>query len=608
MADQYDGLSLTPEQARLAGQMGLTRSQATSWQKLGIGAAPPSPAPAPAIPFGPPPPPPEVYGPYQPNPGGANYQPNPALAGQPKARTEGPRNAALGNIGAKGGDPVAAAVGPAIKKAFSSSEPLFQSPLATPQSYAPGDGARPGEIGPPTDPRKDATFVDGEGARSFDSSLQGAPQVIDPGGRRPASWQIQEGMDLGPQASEAVNSADEHGRVAALADQTAAKRAQEFEADYLGRMNSASEKYALQENSRAEQFQKDYDDHMGKLDSLRGEIRSAAVDPYASGLSGMVGGKAGQVLGSVADSIAIGLGAFASKHGENAGLEAVRHRISTNLRAQEEQLGKLERGAKGEMNFLGMLKQKFGDLGQAKAAAHIAYIEAAKSELAKQIGSPEVADPRLLAAGERINAKLDDDLVNRLAHFNGITRDRVVRHDIMAPPRVIGGPAVSTEAKHDARYLSESYEKAGIPAALSQLKDVDRTIDALGDGEIGGVGWIEGIVPNRLSPKQWVAARQAVQSVKNAIGHSIFGGALSPTEGEKLNEQLDGAKDTDSLRRTVQAYRQALQHRSANIAAGASPDGVDLYEQRGGSVQRGAPSQRQIALQKPAAPYVKEAK
>jgi hypothetical protein len=441
-----------------------------------------------------------------------------------------------------------------------------------------------------------ATFADSGGAPpGMPGAPGGAPVLVDAGGRRPASWQVSEGMDLGPEAREAVGDANVKGRDAARLDYEAGQQAANFERGYLEQHAQAADRFAAQEATRTQKYEQQVGEHMQALDNLRAQIREAKVDPY----DGM-----NPAAARIGGAIAIALGAFASKHGENAGLEAVKHGIALNVERQTQQLNKLERGSRGEVNFLAQLKQQFGDTNAAQQALYISYLEKAKTELAKKLGDPTVADPRLLAAYDRLQGQLDDDLVKRTAAFKGITEDRVVRHDVNAQPKYVGGP--SQAGKADARYLAENYEKAGIPQTLSELKDIDRVIDSFGDGDIPGVGPIVGKVPSVLLGDRAVAGRQAVQRVKNAVGHALFGGALSPTEAEKLDAQLEGAKDAASLRRTVQSVRQVLQHRAANIAAGASPEGVDYYEQHGGSVQRGSPSARQVSPSKPAAPYVRE--
>lgn len=428
------------------------------------------------------------------------------------------------------------------------------------------------------------------------SGYGGAPILVDKGGRRSASWQVHEGLDLGPDAAAANTRASERAYMANDLDYAAGKQAAEFERGYLEQHHKAAERFAVDETARAEKYAGQVDDHMAKLDDLRAQIREAKIDPFA--------GK-DPALSNVLGTVAIALGAFASRRGENQGLDALKHSIGQNIRKQEEQLNKLERGARAEMTFLGQLKQAYGDTQTAKQAAYIAYLEKAKTELAKNLGDPSVAEPRMLAAYERLNQKLDDELVQRTAAFKGITEDRVIRHDVNAQPRYVGGAVASAEAKHDARYLSEAYEKAGIPQALANLEGIDQVIDSFGEGDIPGFGPIVGMVPDKiygvLGSERGVAGRQAVAGVKNRIRKSIAGSSLTDGEKTELNKELEAAGDAPSLRRTVQNVRRSLHHQRQNISAGAGPGGNQLYLERGGSV-------KPIPLDKPTTPYIKEAK
>jgi hypothetical protein len=439
-----------------------------------------------------------------------------------------------------------------------------------------------------------ATFVDsGQQGGAVTNPYGGAPILVDKGGRRAASWQVQQGLDLGQDARDAVEDADASNRKAAGLDYAAGQQAAEYERGYLDRLNQASEKHAVEESARAQKYQGQVDATMGRLADLRAQIRSFKVDPYG----GMNPGVA-----RLGQTIAIALGAFASKRGENQGLEAVKHTIAMNVADDEKKLDRLERGARGEETFLGQLRQQYGDKKLASEAAHIAYLERAKVELAKNLGSPEVADPRLLAAYNRLNAKIDDELFDRTARFKGITEDRVIRHDVNAQPRYVGAGADHRD-ETDAKWIAEQREKAGIPTSLADLQGVDQVIDTLGSGDIEGIGPVVSSLPDwmyaRVGTERGIANRQKIAAVKNRVRKSIAGASL--TEGEKveLNKELDAAGDASSLRRSVQSLRQRLHNQDQNIRAGARPGGNYLYEARGG--------QKRIPLDKPTTPYIKPA-
>jgi hypothetical protein len=438
-----------------------------------------------------------------------------------------------------------------------------------------------------------ATFYDPQSAPLSAGVAGGRPVMVSPGGRMTRAWQVQEGLELSPETKEAAEASDGHGRTAAGLEYMAGTAQAEYERGYLDRFEQAHARYAAEKSQRAQKYEAEYAGELAKLDDLRTQIREAQVDPFA-GQSGFA---------RFAGALAIGLGAL--RPGTNAGLEAVKHSIQTTLTQQEKEVERLERGLKGQTTFLGALKARFGDVEMAKEAAWVAYLEKAKVELAKGLSSEDVADPRIQARYEMALKQVDSELEHRLERWDGLTRDKVVRQDVNAPPVYAGGVGLPKGAEAGAKHLSEAYEKAGLPQTFSQLQDVDRVIDTLGDGDIPGVGVVAGKVPDIVAKQVWgdraIAARQAVQSIKNTISHALFGGALSEHEAERLDKQIDGAKDAASLRRTVQSLRQTLHHKQRNIAAGVAPEAEALYLQRGGSV-------KPIQLTKPSTPHIREAK
>lgn len=285
-----------------------------------------------------------------------------------------------------------------------------------------------------------------EGATFADSNGGGgsgvAPLVqVSPGGRQPHSWAVQEGIAPPTEATESMRAADEHGRTAAALEYEAGTQEAAYRQGYLDRLEQAQRAHAVEEKQRADRYQKAWDESLGRLNDLRAQIRTAQVDPY-EGQKGL-----GQLMGG----LAIGLGAAgaALAGGQNAGLEAVKHHIATVIRRQEGVLDRMANGAKAETTFLGALRQKFGDEKEAHNAAWIAYLESAKSELAKIAGSPDVQNPRLLAQYQRAQKAIDEELAGRLKAWNEAAADKVVRHDVNAPPVYAGGGATlnSTDEK-----------------------------------------------------------------------------------------------------------------------------------------------------------------
>ncbi len=405
----------------------------------------------------------------------------------------------------------------------------------------------------------------------------GAPILVDKGGRRPAAWEVQEGQPMSDEANLAVYDANARGHDAADLDYEAGKKAADYERGFLDRHNQAAAAMASEDVNRSNKYAEQVDSHMQTLDQIRGQIRESKIDPY----DGM-----NPVVAKIGQSIAMALGAFASKHGENAGLEAVKFSMAAGIDRQEKELQKLQRGAAGEVNFLGQLKEQFGDVRAAKAAAYVSYLEAAKVELAKNLGDPSVADPRLLAGYERLNAKLDDELVHREAAFNAITKDKVVRHDVNAQPKYIGGTAAIGALDHkqeeNVGHMTEALVKSGIPGAREDLNRLLSVIPK--EGEIRGVGGVQNYVPDRaydfFGSEQGHEIRQAASRLFNRQLKDDAGAAVSDQELKRNEAEFYGAKDAASARRTLIAYANRLNALEGTIRSRAAPDVNAVQRQR----------------------------
>ena len=295
--------------------------------------------------------------------------------------------------------------------------------------------AGPGAIGPAprVDHRDGATFAHGPGVGVAAPIAPSAPVMISPGGRKAASWQVQEGMQVPKEAEDAAELGTQRRREAAGHDLDVAQKAGELDRAYLEGLDRAGARYEQEKRARAEQYASEYDQGMGRLEELRDQIRTQEVDPYkgAMGNSGLT-----KFLGVFAAAI----GGYASAgRGPNMGMQAYNSMIDANLRQQEAQIAKSERGLKAENNFLGQLKAKFGDIEEAKAAARVAYLERAKTELAAKMAQPDIQGTAALAGYERAMGALDDELADKTMKFSLLKQDKVVRHDVNAPPVYAGG-------------------------------------------------------------------------------------------------------------------------------------------------------------------------
>ncbi len=280
----------------------------------------------------------------------------------------------------------------------------------------------------------------------------------------------------------------------------------------------------------------------------------------------------------------------------NTANQIIQAGIDRNVNAQMANVHNAKGAFDMQSNLYGQNLQAFGDRERAAAATKVMYLDQVKvmldAELAKD--GNQKAQAGYLAATKALAAEREAAAKTiATASHDQIT---TAQTDHFGAFGGAGGP--SKETAGEAKWLSTQYREAGIPQAQAQLEDVDKAIDAFGDKDIPGIGPIMGRVPAWMLPKDAVAGRQAVATIKNATRKSIAGSSLTDGEKAELDKQLEGAGDAASLRNVVRSFRGSLSNQQRNIAAGASPEGNALYGQRGGSV-------KSITQDKPVTPYLK---
>jgi hypothetical protein len=411
------------------------------------------------------------------------------------------------------------------------------------------------------------------------AAAPGAGGVFVPGGWQHASRgdQVQHGIDPTKleQGQYFRDVASGHGQLAADKQLEAASMQGSADAAYAAAHQQAAQQ-ALDEQRRIDNERKAYvQAEHAKLNDLS-VAANQKVDPDAA-----KGSSGAQLMAAI--GVALGQYGASITGGTNAALQLVQSNIDRNIHAQETNIANAGKAHDREQSLYHQNLQAFGDRDQAVAATKMQMLDQAKAIADQTYANAKgsLSEAQYHATIEGINnakAAAADQFTSR-------TEDKVTSesHDAYHGPSVLGGAATG-EAKHDAHGYSEDLEKAGIPAQLAGLQDLDQRIDTMGSGDVPGLGYFKDKLPAFALSSEGVANRQAVQSLKNNIGHAKFGGALSPTEADKLDRELEGAHDAASLRNVVQSFRRTLSNRQRNIAAGYSPDGRALYEARGGSV------------------------
>lgn len=312
--------------------------------------------------------------PYQPNPGAPGYNPNPGAA-VVVAPEPPPARAPLGNT-----PPLPTGEQGVIGRAFSSTDPLFQNPLASPPKPpgpAPidlgdidtvdlGDVDAPGfnpsirqptsfARGPSVSPPRPA----GPGGRS--GGAAGGKANPDPFGIGAANKhlagtfgdQMRAREQAGGALSDKAFTIGEH-------QQEAARRMEEDAA-----IARAEEEYANQET------QKGIDELSRQLD----DVRSRKLEPR-----NMMDQGVGIAIGSIVASALGGL--YAGMTGKNNPiLEQLDRQVERQLAIDEKNLANEKDGIGQKMNLLKEQRGIFRDQQQAKDAARRLYYEAAKQAI-----------------------------------------------------------------------------------------------------------------------------------------------------------------------------------------------------------------------------------
>lgn len=445
-----------------------------------------------------------------------------------------------------------------------------------------------------------ATFVDGAGATGAGG---GAPVMVSPGGRTPHSWatQTQEGTKLSPETKDAAETAEQAGFQAAGAHLGAETRAAEEELGILRRHELVQQARETELRQRAEQQRARFEASQARLDEMTKAVQEDRIDPEQWWKTR----SAGQLF---AAGLGIALGGFANGlsggRTGNPGLEMVNNAIAQEIDSQKRNAALHREKLEDQRSLLGQMAKTFGDERVAEDAAYLVYLERAKTQLAAAAANAksDFAKARYADAIKEITGQI----AGRREKWDQLESDHVVRvqHDVNAPPTYAGAGPLDKHDREEASAIAKERVERGIPQARSQLADIDRSIDALGEGDIPGVGPIAGLVPDVAAKQVFgdraIAGRQAVAAIKNATRKSIAGASLTESEKVELNKQLEGAHDAASLRRVVQAFRESVEAQERGIYAIGSDKASDEVARR-----LEARKQHSVPLNKPSVPYVK---
>jgi hypothetical protein len=352
-----------------------------------------------------------------------------------------------------GPDPMATALAAANRTPGSAPPPQAPPPKSlfdaqyTPSSSAPVDNRQPKN----GDWEGHNKYIDQKNAQQNAANLAGAtfykpppgvgafgpsgPVMVSPGGRRPASWteQTTEGIEL-PKTEAAYARADEAKGTALAAARDVGTMEAHRELGYLEEHEKLQGQREKLLADRAEKQRAALELELGKARDLQARVQTDKIDPDAwftkNGGRGAFFGAIAKMLGAVGQGL---------KGGPNEGAEAVRLAAQQEIDAQKAN-AQLNRQKLEDSRFLlGQMAKTFGDERMGEEAAHLAYLEKAKTHMGRI--AAETKDATVRARYLEALAALGDQQAARMGQLEQLAANKVVRsqHDVNAMPTFMGG-------------------------------------------------------------------------------------------------------------------------------------------------------------------------
>lgn len=139
--------------------------------------------------------------------------------------------------------------------------------------------------------------------------------------------------------------------------------------------------------------------------------------------------------------------------------------------------------------------------------------------------------------------------------------------------------------------LSKQFESGGLSDLTSAVENANTLLAPYLNQEgtdVPGFGEVAGMLPDLAVSQEGKDLRQAYSSVRNSILKARSGGAVTDGEAARLLQELGegtGMPDNQVVK-GMSNVTTFLRDRIANIQAGYSPEAVQTYEQRGGTVKQ----------------------
>lgn len=145
--------------------------------------------------------------------------------------------------------------------------------------------------------------------------------------------------------------------------------------------------------------------------------------------------------------------------------------------------------------------------------------------------------------------------------------------------------------------LSDTIEKTGLPQVQTTLDKIDEILskpenkkDIPGYGVVSGTVReipLVGSIVNAASSADATDLRQAIQNLANITLKDRSGAAVTDAEYKRFQQEFaNGAFKTEKqLKQTLDRYKTYIEKKKQNLAAGAAPEVIEEYVDRGGDAR-----------------------
>lgn len=145
---------------------------------------------------------------------------------------------------------------------------------------------------------------------------------------------------------------------------------------------------------------------------------------------------------------------------------------------------------------------------------------------------------------------------------------------------------IISDRKNKAEDYSKMLENTGLSELVQAAERANNVLPPEGE-DIPGFGeWGAGTVPDVMISAEGVDTRQQISGLKNAILKARSGGAVTPSEADRMMTELGSGlgRSDKNLRQGIKNVTQMIQEKLTNVGGGFSTKTKDLYKQQGGTI------------------------